>query len=286
MTAHTRKLLQESNLALATRLSRKLSVLPNVQTVLLYGSVGKGYSDQYSDIDLVLVCDVPTAAVLKNTKEVARLLPEYDLAFKKQELSVLQFDQYPSVGGASRDAYPSYRAHCVVTHDGREIDTTVRLVSASVVKKLAADAVRDTATYQTLMQYIVDTLTLFDRTRVFDAWKKKAAAFRTFAPDLYRTFLDHCLARIDYYLKGEIPDSIIRNDTVLRHYELAKCVVLFLNVLYALNDRCLAYPKWEHEDIKRLPIKPADIQRKLERITRDQDPSLIADLMHDLRAYL
>lgn len=277
------KNLQQSNLALAQQLANKISKLSHIKAVLLYGSVGKGYSDERSDIDLVAVCDIPHTALRKKTIDVVKLFPDYELIFKQQELSVLQFDQYPSQDDTSGKHYQSYRAQCAIEHDGRKIDTTIRLVSMDVIQKLSSAAKHDIYRYQTLMQYIVDTKTLVDRDGNFDAWKKNTASFKTFAPELYQAFLAHCLVRIEYYLNGEIPDSIIRKDIVLRHYELSKCIILFLNVLYALNDRCFAYPKWEHEDIKKLPIKPVGVQNKLQKIIRTQNPVLIKELLRDLR---
>lgn len=269
--------LQQSNLDLATQLSNSLSSLAGIKAIVLYGSVGKGYSDASSDIDLVAICD----DLANKTDEVIGLLPEYHLAFKKQELSVLQFDQYPSTS-ISTDAYPSYRAQCAIPHDGRSIDTTIRLVARDVVEKLAADSVNDIYRYQTLMQYVIDTKTLFGDS-AFEEWKKSSSSFKSFAPELYESFMNHCLQRIDYYLKGELPDSITRGDIVLRNYELGKGIVLFLNVLYALNDRCLAYPKWEHEDVKTLTIKPVGMQERLKRVIDTQDPAPLSHLLSDLQ---
>ena len=124
---------------------------------------------------------------------------------------------------------------------------------------------------------------LYDRDGTFTKWKNKAVSFKTFAPGLYHTFLDHCFNRIDYYLQGEIPDGIFRKDTMLVNYELAKCILLFLNVLYAINDRCLPYPKWEHQDIKRLTIKPARIHETLGKVVRTQNPEPLHKLFKELQ---
>ena len=271
------------NLVLAENLAAPISLLSWVRAVMLYGSVGKGYSDQSSDIDLLIICDGTLRSLHKKTEMIMRLFPEYELVFKQQELNVLQFDYYPVLYNRSVP-YQSYRAQCNVVHEGRLIDVTIRLVSQDIVTLLTRDAVTNMYTYQTLVQYFVDTRTLYDRDATVTPWKKTIGAFKTFSPKLYQTFLDYCFNRINYYLAGEIPDGLARNDIVLLNHELGKCLVLILHVIYALNDRCLTYPKWEHEDIKKLPIKPNRAHQILERVIRTHNPKPLHGLLRELRS--
>lgn len=276
------KKFQQSNTRLASTLTQKLSTLPTVRAVVLYGSVAKGYSDAYSDIDVVVISNSGTHVLSQECKKIVAFFPELHLVFKKQELSVLQFDRYPSLVGAVQ-AFQSYRASGVTNHEGRDIDVTIRLISWDVVRQLEQGAQHDVYQYQTLLQYIVDTQTLYDREGDFTFWKNNVASFKTFAPDLYHAFLDHCLNRIEYYLRGEIPDGIVRKDALLVNYELSKCVLLFLNVLYAINNRCLSYPKWGQYDIKRLRVKPARVQAILGGVVQTNNPKPLYALFRELQ---
>lgn len=270
------------NVTLAKSLANTIAQSSWVHAVLLYGSVGKGYSDQSSDIDLLVICDDGVQDLYVKTESIKQLFPQYDLLFKQQELSVLQFDNYPTMNHASEN-YPSYRAACSINYQGRMIDTTIRLISKDVIESLVDAAKNDMYVYQTLVQYFIDTCVMYDRDGILPEWKSRVGSFKTFAPELYQKFLDYCFSRIDYYLHGEIPDGIARNDVLLVHHELGKCLVLIVHVIYALNDKCLSYPKWEHEDMKKLLIKPDRVHEILEQVIKAYNPELLVGLVTDLK---
>lgn len=273
---------QQSNLAVAQHIATKLSKLEGIKAILLYGSIGKGYSDEYSDIDLIAICDGSHSKTYSKTKEVARLFSGYNLIFKEQELSVSQFDQYPLQNRKDIKDCLSYRSQCVIDYDDRKIDTTIRLISSSVIKRFESKATKDISKYQSLVAYIINTKTLYSKDESFEKWKRETGSFKTFAPKLQKKFINHCLDKLNHYLKAEIADSMTRDDFVLHHYEFDKCIVLFLYILYALNDHCLPYPKWVHRDIEKFSIKPRNLKTKLRNMVKKQDPELLRKLLQDV----
>lgn len=263
----------------------KILELGDINSILIYGSLGKGYSDRYSDIDIVAVSSLCNKKIQEKIKELKSKLYPYELDFKEQDLSINQFDSYPSLND-SKINYNSYRTHFVITNENLRIDVTVRFISERVFDTLLKKAKIDFYSYQTLCQYFIDSKIIYDKDERMKKIIDKVGHFKKFSPDLYKKIVKDCDYKLKYYLEGEIPDGIIRKDFILEKYEFNKAIQLFLIRLYAINDKCLAYPKWMHKDLLKLKDKPKNLDKRLKKVIDKTDISELKKLVIESKAIL
>jgi hypothetical protein len=238
-------------LALAHRIAPVYAAHPNVEVVLLAGSVARGTADRYSDIEIDVFWAAPP------TDDDRRSL-------------------IAAVGGEIYRVHPFEDDEWAETFyvDGIKVDTSMFL--ATTMERYLADVVDHadaTIEKQLLIAALQHGAPMHGADRV-ERWRAKAAAY----PDgLARTMVAEHLSFRPRFLLEMLAE---REDLLM----LYKCLVdverLIVGALLGLNRLYQAHPqfKWMDWQTAQLTVTPPNLTRRLKRALRDEPQAAVREI--------
>ena len=239
-------------LDLARDLAACLRPFSGLRAVLVGGSVARGYSDPWSDLELLLYWDAD---------------PEPDL--RRGVMAAL---------GATLRYGPDHPGHwsaCLI--GGFPVDVWHRTGAA---EEAALDAVLGDYSLDLIANNLLDTIRSgipLVGGEVIQSWKDRLAVY----PDgLTLRFLEHYLPH--FHLRHLQYAARRDNPTAFFHTLSDIQCSLFL-VLLALNGRWFPTYRWMYPALDAMPVVPADIGPRLRRMYREP-PRMAASQLRDVLA--
>jgi hypothetical protein len=247
MNAHARW-----RLDLARKLSIKLHHLGGIQAIIVGGSVARGYSDAYSDLELILLWDQPPSPTLRRAI-IADLRAEF---------------RYPAID-------PSHESALLID------DFPVDLWHITVASQLAAmRAVLEEHSIELDASNILDTIRAcvpLYGVELVQQWKQRVAAYpEAVAIGFLQTYLPHFhLRQLHLAAHRDNPTTFYQ---ILAHIQCS----LFLNLL-ALNRSYFPTFKWMYHVLGDMPLAPPQVAPRLRQML-GEPPLRALTLLHGVLA--
>ncbi|MCA0983424.1 DUF4037 domain-containing protein [Halobacillus yeomjeoni] len=226
---------------------------PNIDAVLLAGSVGRGWDDDFSDIELHIFWSV-------SPSDEERKAPIYQL--KGELLSYYPYED--------EEWSESYRIEPGIKLEiSNFLTTTIDKVVHSVVEDFNIDY-----DYQCIVSSIVDGEGLYGH-EIIDEFKKKSSIYpNELAYQMVQTHMDlgnrwnnryALLHRKDWLMLYDVINQVQKN---------------LFGVLFGLNHLYVQHPsfKWMNETIQKMNIKPLHFEKRLEGLYQGNPERAIVEL--------
>ena len=235
----------------ARHLTTQLEALAGLEAVLVIGSVARGYSDAYSDLELMLVWEHPPSPAVRHAVMQAW---QADFRYPASHPNHGHALQLPSV--------PVDVWHTTAAHE--------EAVIARVVRDYSLD-LADSSRMETLSVGIA----LHGHDRVAP-WKRAISAYPV---ELARRFLDTYLPH--FHLRHLNLAAQRDNPTAYYHTLTDIQCSLFL-VLLALNKTYFPTFRWLYPTLERLPIAPTQGAARLRQMFQEPPPAAARQLRNVL----
>ncbi len=230
-------------LELARDLSDRLRQFPGIRAVLVGGSVARGYSDVYSDLELLVYWDiVPDPDLRQAVMAVVGAAFRYPPAHPGHDSAWL-------IGGFPVDVWPRTGAAEEAALDAVLVDHSIDLEANNLLD-----------TIQSSVPLLGDGLVR--------PWKDRLADY---PEPLAIRFLEHYLPH--FHLRHLQYAARRDNPTAFFHTLSDIQCSLFL-VLLALSGRWFPTFKWMYQALETMPVAPEGIGPRLRQMYRD--PPLVA----------
>lgn len=211
-----------------------LKKLKNVKAIALYGSVGKGYADKFSDVDIVCFCDkIPDK---NQRKKFYKRISLYERTVG--DIDTLKFN------GITIGIY--YR-------EVGDIDAKVRQMFSEKLGWFERD----------ISIILSDIKIIHDPEKIIKKWKQKIKRYPQWLKKENVNKL--CLVQTGF---EDILKGLRRKNFFLVDTGVQRCLDTLFHVLYALNGKYYSSPKWIFQDIKKFKVLPKNCINRIRKIMK------------------
>lgn len=215
-------------------IANNLKSLKNVKGISLYGSVGSGYIDKYSDIDIIAFCNK---------------LPD----IKKRKKILDKFTNDIMMNGGEWSQFRINGIEAVIHY--KKISDVKRILRIFFSKKSVG--------YQKdINTLIYSTKIVYDPGGLLKKWKKRV--------EKYPQWLKKRVINQIRFAGGifeEVFKSLVRNNKVWLDYSINYRIDYgIIQVLYALNEKYFSISKWFYKDIKKFKKLPKNCLKRIKKI--------------------
>jgi GrpB-like predicted nucleotidyltransferase (UPF0157 family)/predicted nucleotidyltransferase len=215
---------------------KELRLFPETRAITFYGSIGAGYADEFSDIDIMVFCTkVPDK---KHTKKI----------YKKFKIKLWP-NLTSSIQGFSwdrRDWTIFFKEISSMEHD---------------IKSFLSE--KNEWWENQIANYLDRTIIVYDPDNIVKAWKKKIKKYPLWLKRKNFSKIDLVTTKIEKIFKG-----LQRENLVLIQDALSACLENLIHILYSLNNKLFSSSEWFFKDIKKFRVTPPNCLKKIEAIAR------------------
>jgi hypothetical protein len=228
----------EKHLQAARHIGEILKGYPNVELLIIGGSVALGYENEDSDVDMHAFCNkLPSENELKQI-------------FKNYKISI------------------SNKIDFLYLEVKLNVDTSIEFYDIAYIKdpisKYPDLKLRE---YTRLVTLILNAILVFDKTNNFKKWKKDISKF---PQHLIHQVMDLNYKRIKHNLKYQLLKYSEKNNMIRLHLTLDKLINDLILIIYVLNNTLIDYdyPLLANERLKDFAIKPPNLLKIINKIIK------------------
>jgi predicted nucleotidyltransferase len=227
----------------AMPLVEKLKEFREIKAIVFYGAVGYGYADEFSDIDLILFCT--KRPKLEKSRQFLK-----DLGIKVPSKS-------PFAAG--------------FVWRGKEWTIWIETLDnmESYIRKFLkkdVDFCRQNME-EKIGNYLFKTVVVWDPGNLTEKWKKNFSRYPMWLKKNNFDQLQLAANRI-----GKLIHSYKRKNQIVVLDSINLILMIFIHVLYALNDRLYPSTMWFFRDVESLEIKPKNCLQRMDQISGSETP--------------
>lgn len=209
----------------------ELKKLKQVKVILYYGSIGMGYADNHSDIDVMCICT-----------------------------SIPQVETRPRIFekiGVKEKAHTTNTS--VVYMGGTEVAIMFKPIR-DMRSLLRRFSLKDGTAEGEIGTQIIYTKPIYDPKRLLRSWKKAVKYPKWLQTDTV------CRVQFAHSVFETVESAIKRRNYIFIPKYLEDRIDILIRVIYALNKRYYVMQKWFYNDVKSFKIKPRNCIKRMEKI--------------------
>ena len=148
-----------------------------------------------------------------------------------------------------------------------EIKASIIFLKVSFIEKLVRKYPNiNFGEYRELCDKLINSKVLFDKEHLISPYKNQVKKI----PDtLKKRIIEMNYYNLRYYfIKGEIQLDGERGNWIMVNQRIHQSVEKLLTLIYLLNNKTLITPRWVFKEIKELKIKPANLLKNLENLSK------------------
>jgi predicted nucleotidyltransferase len=223
---------QAWRMALAQRLTDTLTRFDGVRAVVVAGSVGRGFADAYSDIELPIFWQYPPDDALRYSVIQSldgELIFGYDGPSKEDQLRI---------DGVQMDLW-----HVSLQDEEAVLRQVLEEYSLDLSASNALDTLRS-------------CIPLYGQ-EIVQAWKERAQVYPN------ELAIRMVTAYIGSFNINDLSLAVRREDPIGFHFHLTRQQQAVFLVLLALNRRYFPTFKWLYQTLVDMPLKPAQVEQRM-----------------------
>jgi hypothetical protein len=242
-------------LGLAEQLAQKIKLFAGVRAIVVGGSVARGYADEYSDLELIVIWEV---------------LPEDDA--RRALVAALNADFLYAYDGPSREDQLLVKDfqidlwHNTIAGEEKVIQAVLERYSTDLSDSNFMDTLRH-------------CMPLYGE-KIINKWKQRALRY---PPELAIRNIRSQISELD---PSQMALFIHRANPFMFYNGLCRLQKAVFLILLALNGAYFPTFKWMYQSIADLPIKPEDVEGRFRRMFSLPYEEALTDMRHIVDATL
>jgi len=231
---------------IAKETAQVLKQINEVKAIALQGNLARGFADKYTDIDLICLCEkIPPRKIREKILEKLGIEK-----FVNGELpeEITERSEYFYYKGIRTSTY------WIKLKDYEDFIKRFRL------NKLSKEE------FANVVSHIYYTKILYDPAKVFIGLKKKI-------PKPNKKIIRHFLYYLNRAVYGgrwphgeKIKFEKARQNYLSLNSEFLKLIDYYLIIIFTLNGEYYLFPKWLSASLKRMKIKPKNLDKRLQQL--------------------